>query len=184
MVGYREIPFDGTSFIETQNGDALLARGRFWIEPTSGRLVRSELVTGDARVELTAHISVDYGWFPSVNLWLPARMHEAYEATDASRRSPTITGSATCSNYRLLTPALGSLTVAWDRSVDPGVVGYVVEWGEASGNYGNAKDVGNASRFKIDHLVEGRRYYVIVQAYTADHTISPPSNELSDLAKE
>ena len=39
VVGYREQPSDGTSFIETQNGDHLLTRGRFWIDPTTGRVL-------------------------------------------------------------------------------------------------------------------------------------------------
>ncbi len=100
VVGYREIPVDGASFIETQDGDNLLTRGRFWIDPTSGRVVRSELIAGDARVERTATITVDYRLFPALDLWLPAQMHEVYEATDATRRSTTITGTATYSNYR------------------------------------------------------------------------------------
>ena len=44
VVGYREVPVDGASFIETQDGDDLLTRGRFWIDPTNGRVVRSELI--------------------------------------------------------------------------------------------------------------------------------------------
>ena len=104
VVGYREVAADGTSLIETQDGDHLLARGRLWIDPANGRLVRSELITGDARVEFTARISVHYEWFPSVNLWLPAEMHEVYETTQSARRFSAITGTATYSNYRILSP--------------------------------------------------------------------------------
>ena len=71
VVGYREIPVDGTSFIETRDGNRLLTRGRFWIDPTNARVTRSELITGDGRVERTARITVDYRLFPTLNLWLP-----------------------------------------------------------------------------------------------------------------
>ena len=182
VVGYREVAADGTSLIETQDGDHLLARGRLWIDPANGRLVRSELITGDARVEFTARISVHYEWFPSVNLWLPAEMHEVYETTQSARRFSAITGTATYSNYRILSPPLGSLTVAWDPSRDPDVVGYIVEWGEAPGFYKNATDIGKLNQFKIDNLVEDRRYYVVVRSYTAEGHTSIASDEASGLA--
>jgi hypothetical protein len=182
VVGYREVPVDGRSLIETQDGDHLLARGRVWIEPTSGRLVRSELITGDSRVELTARITIEYRWFPAIDLWLPAEMHEVYEGTQPGRRFPAITGTATYSNYRILAPARGSLTMAWDASHDPDVVGYIVEWGETPGFYTHSIDVGNVIRFKIDNLVEGQRYYVIVRSYTAERHLSVASDETSGLA--
>ena len=182
VVGYREQPADGTSFIETQNGEHLLTRGRFWIDPTNGRVVRSELITGDARVERTARITVDYRLFPTLNLWLPAQMNEIYETTDASRDSTTITGTATYSNYRVPPPAVASLTVAWDPSVDDGVVGYSVEWGETSGDYSDASDVGKVSQFRIEGLVEGETYYVVVRAYTTAGIRGIPSDETSGIA--
>ena len=182
VVGYREISVDGTSFIETQDGDNLLTRGRFWIDPTNGRVVRSELITGDARVERTARITVDYRLSPTLNLWLPAQMREVYEATDATRHRTTITGTATYSNYRVPPPAVASLTVAWDPSLNAGVVGYIVEWGETSGDYRHATDVGNVTQFRVEGLMEGERYYVVVRAYTEAGTSSVLSAETSGVA--
>ena len=182
VVGYREIPVDGASFIETQDGDNLLTRGRFWIDPTNGRVVRSELITGDARVERTARITVDYRLFTTLNLWLPAEMHEVYEATDATRHSTTITGTATYSNYRVPPPAVASLTIAWDPSHDDGVVGYIVEWGETSGDYSDATDVENVTQFRVEGLVEDQTYYVVVRAYTTAGTRGVPSDETSGVA--
>ena len=182
VVGYREIRVDGTSFIETQDGDNLLTRGRFWIDPTNGRVVRSELIAGDARVERTARITVDYRLFPTLNLWLPAQMREVYEATDSTRLPTTITGTATYSNYRVLSPAVASMTVAWDPSLDASVVGYIVEWGETSGRYSDATDVGNATDYRIEGLVEGEMYYVAVRAYTAAGVRSTHSDETSGVA--
>ena len=182
VVGYREIPVDGTSFIETRDGNHLLTRGRFWIDPTNGRVARSELITGDGRVERTARITVDYRLFPTLNLWLPAQMHEVYETTSAARQLPIITGTATYSNYRMLTPAVASLTVAWDSSPDSNVVGYIIQWGETSGIYTDATDVGNVTQARVDGLVEAQRYYVVVRSYTAAGTRSIPSEEASGLA--
>ena len=145
-------------------------------------MIQSELVTGDARVERTGTITVRYRFFPSVNLWLPARMQETYEDTETRHRSPTITGTATYSNYRVLPPAIASLVVAWDDSPDPDVVGYIVEWGGKPGLYTNAKDVGNATKFTVDSLVEGHRYYVVVRSYTAEGTRSLVSDEASGVA--
>ena len=182
VVGYREQPADGTSFIETQDGAHLLTRGRFWIDPTTGRVVRSELIAGDARIERTARITVDYRLFPTLNLWLPAQMHEVYEPTDTSRLSTTITGTATYSNYRVLPPAIASLTLAWDASLDDSVVGYIVEWGDTSGQYDDSTNVGNVTQFKIAGLVEGESYYVVVRAYTAAGVRSTHSDEASGVA--
>ena len=182
VVGYREQPADGMSFIETQAGDHLLTRGRFWIDPTTGRVVRSELITGDGRVERTARITVDYRLFPTLNLWLPAQMHEVYETTDTSRQSTTITGTATYSNYRVPPPAIASLSVAWDVSLDANVVGYIVEWGETSGHYSDSTDVGNVTDFNVAGLMEGERYYLVVRAYTAAGVRSIHSDEASGVA--
>ena len=182
IVGYREVPLDGTTFIGTQDGDDILTRGRFWIDPTSGRVIRSELVTGDARVERTGSITVDYQFFPNVNLSLPVQMREIYKSTKTSDHSPTITGTATYSNYRVLTPAIASLTVAWDRSPHSDAVGYIVAWGETPGRYRNEKDVGNVTKVTLDRLVEGHRYYVVVRSYTAEGTRSLVSEEASGVA--
>ena len=182
VVGYREVPLDGTTFIGTENGDSILTRGRFWIEPASGRVVQSELITGDARIERTGTITVRYRLVPAVNLWLPAQMQETYESTETRHHSPTITGTATYSNYRVLPPAIASLTVAWDRSPDPDVVGYVVEWGDTAGRHGNVKDVGNVTQFTVDGLVEGQTYYVAVRSYTQEGWRSLVSEEVSGVA--
>ena len=109
-------------------------------------------------------------------------MNEIYETTDASRDSTTITGTATYSNYRVPPPAVASLTVAWDPSVDDGVVGYSVEWGETSGDYSDASDVGKVSQFRIEGLVEGETYYVVVRAYTTAGIRGIPSDETSGIA--
>ena len=108
-------------------------------------------------------------------------MREVYETTGTARQLLIITGTATYSNYRILTPAVASLTVAWDSSLDFNVVMYIIQWGETSGVYTDARDVGNVTQARVDGLVEGQRYYVVC-SYTAAGTRSIPSDEASGLA--
>ena len=54
-------------------------------------------------------------------------MREVYETTGPARQLLIITGTATYSNYRILTPAVASLTVAWDSSLDFNVVVYIIQ---------------------------------------------------------
>ena len=70
-------------------GDAA-AEGKLWIEPDSGRVVRSELVMkADG---LTATIAVRYAADAKLGLWLPVRLDEEYAAVSQSSsggRPPT-----------------------------------------------------------------------------------------------
>jgi hypothetical protein len=101
VIGYREIDDGGPTFITTPDGDNLLTRGRFWVDPVVGRVVQSELITGDGRVSRTVRITVRYRPDSARGLWLPAEMNEVYESTDTGRWLPIITGTATYSNYRI-----------------------------------------------------------------------------------
>lgn len=83
--------------------DAAPANGRFWIEPDSGRVVRTELKV--ATGPTTAIITVDYANQADLNLWLPVRMEERYSAF----RRPTITGSATYEKFRRFDVAVGTV---------------------------------------------------------------------------
>lgn len=70
------------------------ARGRFWIEPTSGRVVRTEL--GIRTQDAGGTVTVSYAPQPAAaNLWLPVSMNEEY-----TNRSETIEGRATYTNFR------------------------------------------------------------------------------------
>jgi hypothetical protein len=90
-----------------QTTDDAPARGRFWIEPESGRVLRSELhidtatkdwsaVTGTVgpRV-LTASIRATYGFIDKLNLWIPVAMDEEYRISGT-----LVEGHATYSNFR------------------------------------------------------------------------------------
>jgi hypothetical protein len=74
--------------------DATPARGRLWIEPDSGRVVRTELVLESLGSSGT--ITVTYAAQPKLDLWPPASMDELYRLP----RGQTIDGHATYSNFR------------------------------------------------------------------------------------
>jgi hypothetical protein len=90
-------------FSETQSGTMirttamkdLPARGRFWIEPASGRVLMSELVLEDRSVRGT--IDVNYQSEPLVGLLVPIEMRERY---DRLRDGSVIDGFATYGRFR------------------------------------------------------------------------------------
>ena len=71
--------------IETRDNAA--ARGRFWIEPDSGRIVRSELVIDSSG--MTATVTATFGPVPGIVPWVPLSMDDEYRATSKSGSSPS-----------------------------------------------------------------------------------------------
>ena len=81
-----------------------------------------------------------------------------------------------------ITPAHGgTLTVAWDPSPDPTVMGYRVYVGTASGAYTEIYDVGNVTTFSYN-AAEGTTYYFTVAAYAPGPVVGPRSSEVSAAA--
>ncbi|NQW03983.1 MAG: hypothetical protein HQ485_08145 [Acidobacteria bacterium] len=75
--------------------DQVPATGRLWIEPKTGRVVRTQLEVDsiDARVEIT----VTYAPQEKLkDLWVPVRMEERYSIA----ATQSITGTATYTNFR------------------------------------------------------------------------------------
>src|SRR5688572_16148030 len=72
-----------------------------------------------------------------------------------------------------------SITVQWDPSPDPNVVGYNFYYGAASRNYTNIIDVGNTTTATVSNLVEGTTYYFAATAYNVLGIESVFSDELS-----
>jgi Big-like domain-containing protein len=71
-----------------------------------------------------------------------------------------------------------SLTLAWDPSPGPYVIGYMLYYGEASTLYTEALDVGNRTNATVLALAEGHRYYFAVSAYIASGLESDLSSEV------
>jgi len=74
------------------------------------------------------------------------------------------------------------VSLAWDASADPTVVGYKLSYGTSSGNYATTVDVGNKTTYSFSGLVDCQRYYFVVKGYTSAMVDSAPSNEASAIA--
>ena len=75
VVEYQEV--QRPTLIRTTTGQNLPARGRFWIEPATGRVLMSELIAEDGQVR--ALIDVSYQSEPIVGFFVPIEMRERYE---------------------------------------------------------------------------------------------------------
>ena len=76
-------------------GGDMPARGRFWIEPDTGRVVISEVIVSDPLMRAT--IDVAYQNAPDVDVFIPIEMRERYE----NNRAKTVTtGTAIYSRIR------------------------------------------------------------------------------------
>ena len=73
----------------------------------------------------------------------------------------------------------GGATLAWDPVNHPSLVGYMVYYGPAAGNYTSSIDVGNTTSYAGFNLVEGATYHFAATAYDAAHTRSGFSNDVS-----
>ena len=93
VIGYRETwP---TSVIRRRRGGSLFARGRYWIEPATGRVLVTELVLEDDTVD--SLVTVRYDVADGVSHLVPIEMRERYN----NRRSGSrVEGTATYSGFR------------------------------------------------------------------------------------
>ena len=71
-----------------------------------------------------------------------------------------------------------AVTLAWNPNTEPGISGYRVSYGTASGQYTTSVDVGNTTSHTLTNLFAGQTYYFAVQALNAAGP-SPYSNEVS-----
>jgi hypothetical protein len=84
------------TMIRTPGGKDIVARGTLWMETETGRVVRTELRTGERdRREVQATITVTYAFVPRLDLLVPASMQERYLA-----RGSEIACTASYSNFR------------------------------------------------------------------------------------
>lgn len=77
------------------NGEDLFAHGRLWIDPNDGRVVRTEVRTGDPKSELRSEVTVRYRPDAELGIWVPRDMKERYDVGDAR-----IEGTAKYSNFQ------------------------------------------------------------------------------------
>jgi len=95
VLEYRET--EPSTFIRTPSRKDLPSHGRFWIEPTTGHVLMSELINDDRAVHAT--IDVSYQSEPLVGFLVPVEMRERYEGR---RDGVRIEGTATYGRFRQL----------------------------------------------------------------------------------
>lgn len=78
-VSYRETA--RPTIIKTTRGKDLGLTGRMWIEPTTGVVIKTEMIAADPIVR--AQVSVTFRRDGELGLWVPERMEEYYKANVA-----------------------------------------------------------------------------------------------------
>jgi hypothetical protein len=81
-ISYRETAPD--TMIRTAGERDLPASGRIWVDATTGRILRTELVAKDARVK--AQVEVTYRFDAALGFLVPAEMREEYSDAPAMNR--------------------------------------------------------------------------------------------------
>ena len=93
VVSYRETwP---TTVVRGNDGRSVPARGYFWIEPATGRVLASELILADAAVE--SLVAVLYGMPEELGHLVPVEMRESYHNLESGSE---VEGTATYSRFR------------------------------------------------------------------------------------
>ena len=92
-IEYRERK--NATVIRTPSGGNLPARGRFWIDPSTGAVLISEMIVDGAGVIAT--VTVSYQSEPLMGFLVPIEMRESY-----LRYGERITGHAVYGKFRVL----------------------------------------------------------------------------------
>ncbi len=104
VIAFRETK--GPTFTGTPEGRDIPAHGRFWIEPDTGVVLRSEMIVGGTRlVPARATITVTYGSEPSLAFRIPIEMRERYD-NPRRKQDDVVVAVATYSEFR---PRAGEL---------------------------------------------------------------------------
>jgi hypothetical protein len=96
LIEFKEVG-TGTLIKGASNRD-IPSRGRFWIEGTTGRILRTELVAQNT--DLRASVDVTYRIDPAVAVLVPGEMREVYNVRGSDAR---IDGRATYTHFRQFT---------------------------------------------------------------------------------
>jgi hypothetical protein len=95
---------DRSTLVRTPDGIRTPARGRFTIDPGSGRILASELRVRirerHASVPMVYWMLVDFAPDPRLELWVPVRMLERQYREGTTAAPAGDTGEATYANYR------------------------------------------------------------------------------------
>jgi hypothetical protein len=98
VVAFRETK--GPTFSATPDGTDSPARGRFWVDPDTGVILRSEIILGGTRrMSARATITVTYAPEPSLGFRIPIEMRERYD-NPRRKRDDIVIALATYSDFR------------------------------------------------------------------------------------
>jgi hypothetical protein len=99
VVAFRETK--GPTFSGTPDGADVPAHGRFWVDPHTGAVLRSEMIIGgNRRVSARATITVSYAPEPALGFRVPVEMRERYD-NPRRKRADVVVALATYSDFRL-----------------------------------------------------------------------------------
>ena len=96
LIEFKEV--GAGTLIKGANNRDIHSSGRFWIESSTGRVLRTELVAQDTN--LRAFVDVSYRIDPAVAVLVPGEMREIYNVRASDAR---IDGKATYSHFRQFT---------------------------------------------------------------------------------
>jgi len=89
------------TLIRGSGGADLPATGIIWIDPASGRIIRTELITDESSNHVRTEIAVNYRPNSKLGIWVPVEMTERYHLGPAnSFAEQNIECVATYSNFR------------------------------------------------------------------------------------
>lgn len=88
------------TFLNQGRGD-VFARGRLWLDPVTGRVLKSELFLGDQNAPAVIKITTLFREQPTLGLWLPSEVSETYEFPKGLKHE-RMEGTATYTNFRKL----------------------------------------------------------------------------------
>jgi hypothetical protein len=71
-----------------------------------------------------------------------------------------------------------SLGLNWNANTESDLAGYIVYYGNTSGNYTSYRDVGNVVSCQINNVTEGKTYYVAIRSYDTSWNESAYSQEV------
>ena len=84
---------DRPTIIRTPDGEDVVSRGTIWLDPDTGRVLRTELRNRPKPIGAT--IGVRFAWHEALGIMVPVSMHERY-----TERRGTLECEATYSNFR------------------------------------------------------------------------------------
>ena len=98
VVAFRETK--GPTFTATPDGADVPSHGRFWVDPDTGTVLRSEMIIGGTRrVSARATITVSYAPDPSLGFRVPVEMRERYD-NPRRTKDDVVVALATYSDFR------------------------------------------------------------------------------------